>query len=80
MPYDKINVIVSSGSLYLNDESQTPNYIYCGKEMTYSENQIVLWSPDKGEYANWSVMIKDIDMFPWTGHVEYAVLMSRVES
>ncbi len=49
MTYDEVYVTASSGSLFLNDESQKPNYIKCGKEMTYHNTQIVLWSPGEGD-------------------------------
>jgi hypothetical protein len=49
MAYDIVIVNVSSGSLYLNDDLQTPNYINCGKKMVYYKNQVVLWSPIEEE-------------------------------
>lgn len=51
MDYREVHVTASTGSLYLNDESRKPNYIECGKEMTYSRNQTVYWSP-MGEDAS----------------------------
>ncbi len=49
MSADEIYVSVDSGTLYLNDNTQTPNYIDCGQEMTYRKDDSVLWSPMAGD-------------------------------
>jgi len=49
MPFDKAHVSVDRGTLLLNDETKTPNYIDCGKETDYPESKIILWSPSEGD-------------------------------
>jgi len=49
MPFGKAHVSVDRGTLLLNDETKTPNYIDCGKETDYPESKIILWSPSEGD-------------------------------
>lgn len=49
IPFNKVHVSVDRGTLYLNDETQKPNYIGCGKETDYPAGECILWSPSEGD-------------------------------